>query len=372
MDKTTFVARAGGVTLCLISLWAALSYRGVAPYLVVAVLGVAVAVAPETLAYLKFRVQSYRTTRASDSDGIFVSTQSVDDWEATFDRVRRVLETDAVGEVTSDEFSEGKGLNVVHAGFHRTSVRITPSGTVTVSGISEASDTVVDAISAGTSLSFAEASRNPNVRPDGIRGGFRVLLAVVLVVTLITGVGGVANVAYPTDEFNTAEKTVLMEYDLRGDVDPGFSSVDVRFEKTAFLVRVLAEKPVEIRWAGNDSQVVRKHARGALSISTTARARIAALEAADLSPTQRTRIERLESDLRRAEGQISDVLADERRNANVTGPKIRPIEQELARRANTSVDQGTNAAMQTIQPRGAERSVAGTVQHSVSSAVRHR
>jgi hypothetical protein len=315
MNKLRGLSLGGAALLLLASLWAALRYPGWTPFAVAAGLALVVAGLPWALAHGKhWARRAHRRLRAVRSDGAlrdasFVSESPVEDPESELSAiVETVREADGFDAVRREQFDDGDGLIVTHAGFHSSFVRLTRRGHLAVTGASNRTRRLVDAIEAARPHSLSDRTNNPLREPDRVRGAPRVFLAVLLVALLLVGAGSISNGAYPAEAYTTGEKAVLVGIDARADVHPGVSGTDATLSKAAFLVGSLEEEAVEVRWESNSVDRLAEHGRQSLRMSEDVRAMLVDARAGSLSAEQATRADRIERDLHEAEAAAATAL----------------------------------------------------------------
>jgi hypothetical protein len=315
MNKLRGLSLGGGVLLLVVSGWALLRYPGWAPFAVAAALALVVMGLPTVLAHGKLWTRrGWRRLRALGSgdgqrDATYVSESTIDDPDAELAAIAEaVRDAEGFDEVRHEEFSDGDGLIVTHAGFHSSFVRLTRHGHLAVTGASKRTRRLVDVIESVRSHSLTDRTNNPLRRPDRVRGAPRVFLGVFLVALLVVGAGAIVNGAYPADAYTSGEKAVLVTIDARADVVPGVSGTDAALSKAGFLVSALGEEAVEIRWESNNTTRLVEHGQQSLRMSEDVRDLLS--EARDGSPTaeQAARADRIEADLHEAEASIATAL----------------------------------------------------------------
>lgn len=316
VNKLRTLSLLSGGFLVALSAWGLSRYGGPpGGFLGVAALGAIVASLPWTLAYLKLYlyraywwVKNWRSESA-ERGSIFVSETPVSDREAALDDIADALAAEGVGEsVAAADFSEGRGLTVTHAGFHNSFVRVGRSDRVVVTGASEKTRDLAENIEEVGPLSFERTYTNPFTKPIPVRGAFRVFLGLAIVALVLYGVGSVADAAYPSDVYNPAEKTVLVSIDARTTLDPGRSRTEAHLDRASFLVQVLEEEAVEIRWDRPSRATM--HGDQALLISRDVRDQLEAARASSLTPVQAERAARIEARLHDAEQAVATALEE--------------------------------------------------------------
>jgi hypothetical protein len=315
MNKLRGLSLGGGALLLLASVWAALRYPGWRPFATAALLALAVAVLPSGLAYGKLVAhRGWRLLRGLRSDGplrdaSYVSEAPVDDPGAELSAIAdSVRDADGFDGVRREEFDDGEGLVVTHAGFHSSFVRLTRRGHLIVTGASQRTRRLVDLIESGRPHSLTDRTNNPSRRPDRVRGAPRVFLAVFLVALLVLGAGAIANGAYPTEVYTSGEKAVFVAIDARADLVPGVSPVDASLSKAAFVVSSLEEEAVEVRWESNSTALIAEHGRQSVRMSEDARGFLTEARAGSLTDEQAARADRIETRLHEAEAEAATAL----------------------------------------------------------------
>jgi hypothetical protein len=306
----------GGATLLLVaSGWALLRYPGWVPFAVAALIALVVVALPTGLAYGKlwtrrgWRRLRYVRADAPRRDASFVSESPVEDAQRELAAIAdSVREADDFDGVRREEFDDGDGLIVTHAGFHSSFVRLTRRGRLTVTGASQRTRRLVEEIEATRPHSLTDRTNNPLRRPDPVRGAPRVFLAVLLVALLVVGAGSIVNGAYPAGPYTSGEKAVLVSIDARADVSPGVSDTDATLSKAAFVVGALEEEAVEVAWESNSTAFIAEHGRQSLHMSEDARELLADARAGPLTDEQAARADRIEADLHEAETSVAEAL----------------------------------------------------------------
>jgi hypothetical protein len=312
-------ARLGGGFLTSFAVWAGWQYAdgpaATAPFLAVAALGLVVAYTPAAVTrakhWLTLTEQHWAARRGANerTTPTFVS-DPVGDSEAALAAVRdAVRDGDEYDGVTTDSFPEGGGLTVTHTEFHNSFVRVAESGRLVVTGASKRTRALAQLVESVCDVPVESRVTNPLSSPEKVRGAPRVFLGLVLAVVVVAGVVGVAGAGYPSGAYNPAEKLVLVSFDARSDL-PGVSTTETRLDKAAFLVTVLDEKAVEMRWSGNDTDRVTTHARESLAIRREAASLLGKIRQSSPTPAQVRRAERIERDLVAAERRVASSIDD--------------------------------------------------------------
>ena len=345
MNKLRTLSRSSGLSLFLLSVWAAIRYGSPLRFVPGILVAGVVLTLPSALAYGKLWVRRgrrhvARRRRDDDRGTTFVSEHPDSDAESALSQVAEAVERDeSYRNVRSKDFPEGEGLLVTHGGVHSSFIRRTEAGRLVVTGSSKKTGSLAHRVGDLRGVSMRERSNNPFFGPIPVRGGPRVLLSVVLVVALVLGVGSVASAAYPSKAYNTPEKTVLVSYDARADFVPGISRTDARLDKAAFMVRALREEAVEIRWEENGSRFLVEDGRQALAISADVRTHLQEVRERSLGPDQTSRADRIETDLHAAERNVADAIAArlENRTTGQYAPELRILRDRLRRAATRPV-----------------------------------
>ncbi|WP_458187039.1 hypothetical protein [Haladaptatus sp. NG-WS-4] len=318
MNKLRATAVGSGLVLLAGAAWGALEYgasAGLEPFVWVAVFGVVVAVVPDGIAAAKHAVyQSRREAKAEDAragakDRYFTSTKTYPSREEVLDVVRdTVRATDGYERVAAEDFPEGAGLSVTHAGFHNSFVRVTASGRLVLAGASERTADLASDLAKDLKTSFDQSWANPMRQRKPIVGGLRVVLAVAILTTTGLGLGTVAAAGYPSDSYNPLEKVALASYDARSTVDPGTSETDAAIAKARFRVTILKESVVEVRWTDNNSARLVRTGQVALRVAGDTRSTLTGLRERELTDAQERRVGRIEGNLREVEDSIAATL----------------------------------------------------------------
>lgn len=345
MNKLRALSLGGAALVVGVAVWAAWFYGSPIQFVGTVVAGIVVAGLPRALAHAKRGVR--RVSRRLD-DGeritgekgsIFVSDGIVEDTVDCLEAVRQAATADErYDEVRRDSFGEGPGLTVVHAGFHNSFVRITTAGRVVVSGASERTADLAETVTDACGLSFERTRDNPFDPLEPVKGAPRVFLGVFLVVILFTGINATTAAAYPSDAYNPAERAVLVGIDGQSSLDPRVSATEGRLSKAAFMVTVVEESPVEIRWAGNDSERVARQGRQALVVANATRSLLASLENDRLTRAQAQRITTLRERLTTAERETAAALNKKAQSGTVENTaSLNRLSERLRASANQSL-----------------------------------
>ncbi|WP_458211061.1 hypothetical protein [Haladaptatus sp. NG-SE-30] len=318
MNKLRATAVGSGLVLLAGAAWGALEYgasAGLEPFVWVAVFGVVVAVVPDGIAAAKHVVyQSRREAKAEDAragakDRYFTSTKTYPSREEVLNVVRdTVRATDGYERVAAEDFPEGAGLSVTHAGFHNSFVRVTASGRLVLAGASERTADLASDLAKDLKTSFDQSWANPMRQRKPIVGGLRVVLAVAILTTTGLGLGTVAAAGYPSDSYNPLEKVALASYDARSTVDPATSETDAAIAKARFRVTILKESVVEVRWTDNNSARLVRTGQVALRVAGDTRSTLTGLRERELTDAQERRVGRIEGNLREVEDSIAATL----------------------------------------------------------------
>lgn len=332
------------VLLLALTGWAAVHYGPPLEFLPSAAIAVAILGLPHLLAHLKLWVrQGIRYVESRRAEGVeqgttFVSADADPDPEGALSEIADTVE-DVYSDVKNETFPEGEGLMVNHDGFHNSFVRLTRGGRLVVTGASKKTRSLARRVGDLRDVTMENRSNNPLLGPIPVRGAPRWFLGLFLVALLVVGVGGVANAAYPTDVYTSPEKTVFVSYDARGEFSPGTTATDTRLGKAAFTVDALSEEAVEMRWEKNESPYLVENGEQALAMSEDVREELRAAREGSLSPAERRRADRIESELHAAEREVANAI-DERLADGTTGPyaaQLREIRDELRRAADRPV-----------------------------------
>ena len=346
IDKVRALSWTGGIFLLILSTWAFIHYElssTNAKLLKAIGLCITVFTLPTVLAYLKFGFhrarERWRLARdANYQVTVFVSRSSLEAPKETLASIETELkDRDTYDAVVHDEFSTGPGLTVVHSSYHNLFIRVLKSGRLAISGDSHRLDDLVNVIDNVESLSLTRASVNPFVSLEPVRGGPRTVLTVCLVVLVLLGTGSIAGAAYPSNAYNPVEKTILVSFDVRSDIDPTMTQTDLKIAKSAFLVQVLDEKSVELMMVNSTDQRIH-HAKAAVIISGDARYLLRDVRRSSLSAKELKRTNRIEANLRKEEQEVASVIAELMEQSNVRETKVLShAQEELRTLGNTSV-----------------------------------
>ena len=338
MNKLRAFSYAGGGFVAVLAAWAVARYPGsTASFAEAFALGLVAAGLPQGLARLKAWIRSLRYRLADEEAGfseelgsIYVSDATVDDPVEFLETVRVAVRDESGFEgVERGEFGGVPGLNVRHSGFHSSLIRVADGGRVVVTGASERTGALADAVSRACSVSFERTRHNPFKGVEPIRGGPRVFLGVIVFAVMLAGVNAVGAGAYSPSTYNPAERAVLVGMDAHADVHPGVSTTDAQLRKAAFLVDVLDETSTEIRWAQNDTALIADHGRQAVAVSTHARALLDEARGEELTPAQADRAERIETDLREAERSAAEALEERADEGGEDAETLRRLRDRL-------------------------------------------
>lgn len=339
MNKLRGIALGGGGFSILLAVWASLHYD-VSPvrFLPTFAVGVVAATLPFGVAYSKAAITSMRRRFADVDEGIsaekgsiFVSTTTVDDGIDCLESVvAAVRADDDYDEVKRQSFDEGPGLMVLYGGFHNSFVRITAAGRVVVTGASERTHDLADTVGEACALSFDRTRDNPFTGLEPTRGAARVFLGVIVFVLVVAGTVAAGGVAYPSDAYNPAERTVIVGIDARGDLDPRTTPTETKLSKAAFLVSIVDEEAQEVRWVANDSDRVTEHGRQALHVSRDAQALLTAAREEPLTPAQADRADRLDRRLVEARRGVAVAITERMESGSVNETaELRRVADEL-------------------------------------------
>ncbi|MFB6195681.1 MAG: hypothetical protein ABEI80_05890 [Haloplanus sp.] len=327
--KLRVLSLACGVAVSVLAGWAMVNYRSpirFAPYLVG---GVLVASSPWLAAHGKLSARRlryrYRRLVGHPSTGtVFVSERSVADPTATLDALRQ---SDTLAEAFSGvEYADPdakRELRISHTSFHASYVRCTDDGQLVITGpASEKNREVATRVEEVCGIEMRGSNDNPLWEPLPVRGASRLVLAACVVVATVLCTMGVAGVAYPSGAYNPVEKSVLLSFDARGDVDPRLSETEAGLRKASFMVDILAEKRTEMRWELNDTRAIRQHRREAKVICNQTRALLSRIRERTSDPGALARADRIEARLTRVERRVERTARKELAEArNATGPR---------------------------------------------------
>jgi hypothetical protein len=288
-------------------------------------LGVVAIALPIGLPHAKLRLRRVKERYAGSDSGqshLFKSTDRVSDAEQTLDTVAESLANDGEHTVTRKSFSQGPGLVITQGDVHNSFVRCLRSGHLAVTGDGNRTSSLADRIERITSTTFERTTPSQVRAPTPVSGLTRVAVTLVVLALLFSGLTGVLGGAYPSNAYNSAEKAVLVSFDVRSDIDPTMSLTDARLGKAAFLVDVLDEKAVEIRIAKGEQRVL-EQAEQSLVISRDSDDLLDDIEKGASTPEQRARAERLRQELRKERKQAAEAITKRIRDDEVTDSKRR-------------------------------------------------
>lgn len=337
-----------GGSLIVLSLWAITEYgtvRGIQPFAKPMVLGVIVFTLP--LLYLRGRrwlsvgvrhVQNWRNPSESSPGNIFVSTSPVAGKDEPLETIAESLrQSNVYDEVYRTTFAESEGLTVSHTGFHKSYIRITESGKLVLTGTTKKTRQLATQLEDICSTTLEPSVTDP-FTVSSITKAPRVLLMITAVVLLVVGVGGVSGAAYPPTAYNPAERTVFVGIDAYTDINPAASEREASVVKAQFLIEMLDEEAVEIRWEYNTTAQVRSHGQDALLISSHARKHIATARTRGFSDERK--LSRLEANLRDAERAVADAIAAKSAALPNEGPYLDQVQTQLLEaNSTTTADQ---------------------------------
>lgn len=335
VNKLRAFARLGGGFLTVLAAWAGWQYADgpaeALSFVAVAALGLVVVRAPAAVTrakhWLTLTEQHWAARRGKNerTTPAFVS-EPVGNPEAALAAIRdAVRNDDEYDDAKTDAFPEGDGLTVTHTEFHNSFVRVAESGRLVVTGASKRTRALAGLVERVCDVSVESRVTNPLSAPEKVQGAPRVFLGLVLAVVVVAGVVGVAGAAYPSGAYNPAEKAVLVTFDARGSL-PGVSTTETHLDKAAFLVTVLDEKAVEVRWSSNDTDRVTTHARESLVVRREAASLLAEIRRSSPTPAQIRRAKRIERDLVAAERRVAASIDEA-----LDGDLGESAERELAR-----------------------------------------
>lgn len=344
MNKLRALSLGGAVFLIAVAGWAAWYYGSPSKFIWTVIAGGVAAGLPRALAHGKRGARRLHRKlddgeRISGEKGsIFVSNGIVEDTVDCLETVREaVAADDRYDEVRRDSFAEGPGLTVIHTSFHNSFVRITSAGRVVVSGASERTQDLAETVTDACGISFERTRENPFSPLEPVKGAPRVFLGVFVFSVLLIGFHATAASAYPSDAYNPVERTIVVGIDGQSSLDPRVSETEGRLSKAAFLVTVVEESPVEVRWAGNDSDRVMRQGRQALIVANDTRSLLSSVEADSPTPAQAQRVETLRARLATAERETAAALDRRAQSEAVNEPEsIHRLSDRLRASANRS------------------------------------
>jgi len=349
MNKLRGLAASSAVLLGGFAAWAFLAYHGAArplPYLLAAGVALALPVVPRVAARAKLAgLRAIRCWRGgsefSDERGTVFRSVSTVERHSLFETVEAVVaDAPEFDGVRTDEFDEGEGLVVTHAGFHALFVRVTEEGHAVVTGASKRSRRLADRLEDVASLTFERVASSPLLDPEPVRGGPRVLLAAGMLVATAGGAAAVTHAAYPGGTYNTAEKATLVSMDARAAADPGVSETDLKLQKAALLVSSIREEAVEIRLRDARVEGIRADAVEALETDAAVRRLLRSARAGSLTDRQASRADALEADLRDADRRVATAIVN-RTRGDVEDPDgtLEGVREQLLAASRTPVNE---------------------------------
>lgn len=251
---------------------------------------------------------------------IFVSSDTVSDTDRMLSDIEAAVEdTGEYDECRRDRFGEGRGLTIRHTGFHNSFIRVSGGSRLVVTGASENTHSLASLVEQVGSVTMERTRTHPFFDLQPIRGAPRAFLGLFLVVLFVFGVSGVAAAAYPADAYSAPERVVLVSYDSRVTLVPGYDTTDATLDKAAFLVGSLEEEAVEIEWDRDDVSKLETHTQQSRYLSVTIAEMLASTRESGLTATERDRIVTLESDLHAAECRVASAITTRIDSGNVEG-----------------------------------------------------
>ncbi|WP_152042525.1 hypothetical protein [Salinigranum salinum] len=354
MNKLRAFVIGATATLVVASVWTAISY-GVAPestrgYLFAVGAAVVIPTVPVVTARGKRWVRQLAEYRRNgrglsfERKSIFVSTESVDDSERVLADIQTAVDTaDEYDDCRRDRFREGPGLTVNHTGFHNSFVRIGTEGRLVVTGASKKTHALADLVERAATVTMKRTRRHPFFRTTPVRGAPRSFMSVFLVVVFLVGIAGVGAAAYPAEVYSAPERAVLVGYDGRAAVVPGYDSTDATLDKAAFLVSALDEEAVELRWDRDSVNRLRTHTAQSVVLSETVTGLLDSARERELSASQRERAASVESDLHAAECQVAAAVTTRLEEGRVDGDPT-PLERDRATLRDRAAAAGASCA----------------------------
>lgn len=283
-------------------------------------------VIPLVAAYAKFalrRLAEYRRNGSGlsfERKSIFVSVDAVGDADKTLTDIETAVEAaDEYDECRRDRFGEGRGLTIRHTGFHNSFVRVAGDGRLVVTGASKNTHSLASLVERVASLTMERTRAHPFFNRKPVQGAPRAFLGLFLLVVFLFGVGGVVGAAYPADAYSAPERVVLVGYDTRAMITPGYDTTDATLDKAAFLVDSLGEEAVELGWDRDDANKLTTHGRQAVFLSETVTAQLDTVREGVSMPSERERVDTLEADLHAAECRVASKITSRVESGNVEG-----------------------------------------------------
>lgn len=317
MNKLRIFAGASAVTLLGLTGWSMIQYNtsNINFLLISGIIGILIGILPAGIMYGKYWLrQRWRCLRQhlrSSRSSVFVSEPTAGSRNKELVAIAEVIQVAGDYEtVTTEDFPEGEGLSVAHGGFHNSFIRITKAGQIVVTGASEKTSTLAHQISNHRKIKLTNVPNNPFSKPEPVKGAPRGFLGIFLAILLIIGITCAVSAAYPSPAYNPSERAVLVSYDMRADVDPGFTKTDAQLSKAAFLTKIVEEEAVEVRWEESSSQQIAGHGRQALIISKETHDLLQQARSSGLTTEQRATAQQIETDLESARRAVSIAITE--------------------------------------------------------------
>lgn len=354
MNKLRVFVVGGAVALVVAILWTVLQY-GIEPessggYLTALSAAVFLLVIPTAAAYGKHgirRLAEYRRNGSGlsfERKSIFVSTDAVSDADRTLTDIEAaVADAREYDECRRDRFGEGRGLTIRHTGFHNSFVRVAGDGRLVVTGASQNTHSLASLVERVGSLTMEQTRKHPFFDPQPVRGAPRAFLGLFLVALFLVGVGGVGAAAYPADAYSAPERAVLVGFDTRATVAPGYDTTDATVDKAAFLIGSLEEEAVELEWDRDDASRLTTHTRQSVFLSVTVSEMLDSARERELTATERERVASLETDLHAAECRVASTIT-----ARINSGRIEGDTAQLERAGDTLRDSASSAGMACV------------------------
>jgi len=318
MNKLKFALITGGINSFGLILWAWLYYGYQAAFLDAVLLGAITVSLPSILSRGIFRFRFWVRNQKSrfgteyrDGTSILESTNPINRPDHSLDRIKEHLKSHTmVDDVRWEHFDEGRGLSIIHSGFHNIIIRIGMRNHLVITGATARIDEILRAVGKITNLQFKRKSQSPFQIHQPVRGAPRVFLSILIVgmfigIPLTVGAG-----AYSSEAFNPVERTVLVGIDLQAQITPSVDSVDHRLNKAAFLISILGEEATEIQWSAENAALRSEQISQTELLSAKINLLLMEIDSQDLSTNQRVRREQLFMEFESAEDAVHRAIVE--------------------------------------------------------------
>lgn len=344
-DKLRVCSALAGTFALLFACWGVMVYENGFLFALVATIGGVMFVLPSLIQRIKLRNRRYQQHRGSGrhEDVIYVSSRPLEEPDDILVTLRERLSQHTEYTPTVERFSEGRGITIVHTGFHTSFVRISSDNHLVITSGKKHAQTIIGIIRPIVDTPFEISSSNPMLNMARITGGLRLVMYLMLIFLLTVSLTLGTQAAYSPDTYNPTERAALVSSDLHSSLSPSFSATDNRLQKAAYLSSFVDEESVEIYWKKNSTDSVIGDSRQAVEMTKEVHGILTRVNSTSLSSDQAEQVSQTHSRLQIAKHNVSRAIDTHIRVNDLNKSQARTL-----RSLNSNLQNSSNTTTTTI------------------------